>query len=164
MISFHSFPPLVHLAPFTTQSYQNAHLTTAFQTFACIQSRGLWTAYVRLVILALPTSSASSLNTPHPLRPTHQLLWCASVPRLPCFTGKYCRLDHPYSSTTQAIPTPTFHSGITSLGNLFSSFLLHLLPFPQPEQTQFLTYEIGKHLLTLYSLPGSSMYQALKCV
>jgi len=70
MISFHSFPPLVHLAPFTTQ-LSKCRLTTALQTFACIQSSGLWIAYMCLVILALPTSSASSLNTPHPLLPTH---------------------------------------------------------------------------------------------
>ena len=70
------------------QNYQNAHLTTAHQTFACIQSSGLWIAYMCLVILALPTSSASSLNTPPPYLP---LISSCGVPvSTPTVPGGLC--------------------------------------------------------------------------
>lgn len=120
--------PLVHPAPFTIE-------LSECPSNHCTSKLCMYIVQGSLDCIRVPSdfSSANFFCLMPQHSPPFTSHWCSSVPRLPRFTCNIVGWTIPTPPTTQVISTPTFHSGITSLGNIFSSSPLHLLPFPQPE-------------------------------
>lgn len=122
-----------------------------------------------LRILAMPTSSAPSLNTPCTVFPLgHSVKLVSDCLMFPSACALPCQRLGPATPLPwiQLFSLHTWEpsSGTTSLENLFYSSPFPLLPFLGLASIQFFISSVNKYLLTVCSLLGTGTDQTLQCV